>query len=270
VITGCRSDRIHPIGRRPFPLGTLFQSRNKDLVSEQATRIGGMARSGEVWLRPVQARRDNPPLSRERIVEEAVALLDREGIARLTMRRLAERLGAGSTTLYWHVKTKDDVVDLALDHVFGEVALPRSDARDWRENIRALIVHWRATMLRHPWSAALLGRPMLGPNVLSRSEFLHSTLLAAGFTEPHLTAAAYAVSNYVIGSALMQGTWETGDERQAARCALNHLHANRDRYPTLATHGPYLGEDWDRTFTLGLDYLLDGIAARRGGGTPGP
>jgi AcrR family transcriptional regulator len=221
-----------------------------------------MARSGEVWLRPAKAQRENPPLSRERIVDAAVALLDEEGTARLTMRRLADRLGAGSTTLYWHVKTKDDVLDLALDHVFGEADLPEPGA-DWRGSVIALIERWRDTMLRHPWSAALFGRPMLGPNVLTRSEFLHSTLLAAGFTEPDLTAAAYAVSNYVIGSGLMQGTWENGDEQQARRSALDHLHANRDRYPTLADHGPFVGNDWDRTFALGLDYLLDGIAARR-------
>lgn len=222
-----------------------------------------MARSGEVWLRPAKAQREKSPLSRERIVDAAVSLLDEEGTARLTMRRLAERLGAGSTTLYWHVKTKDDVLDLALDHVFGEVDLPEPGAADWRGSVAALIGRWRDIMLRHPWSAALLGRPMLGPNVLTRSEFLHSTLLAAGFTEPDLTAAGYAVSNYVIGSALMQSTWETGDEQQARRSALDHLQANRDRYPTLATHGPFVGKDWDRTFTLGLEYLLDGIAARR-------
>jgi hypothetical protein len=100
---------------------------------------------------------------------------------------------------------------------------------------------------------------MTGPNVLARSEFLHATLITAGFAEPHLTAAAYALSNHVIGSALMQATWQ--NERQARQAAHEHLQAHRDRYPTLAAQGSLIGHDWDATFALGLGYLLDGIEA---------
>ncbi len=206
-------------------------------------------------------------------MREAVALLDEEGVERLTMRRLAERLGTGSTTLYWHVKTKDDVLDLALDAIFGDVELPpgHRDAEPspggggrWREDITALIGGWRSTLLRHPWSTAVLGRPLMGPNVLDRTEFLHATLVAAGFAEPHLTDAAYGLSNYVIGSALMQATWQARDEEAARQAAEDHLRARRERYPTLAEHGPPIGKDWDVSFALGLSYLLDGIEAGRG------
>ncbi|GAA3149863.1 TetR/AcrR family transcriptional regulator [Nonomuraea salmonea] len=79
-----------------------------------------------VWSR--RRTEPKPRLTLDRIVAEALALLDEEGVARLTMRRLAERLGTGSTTLYWHVKTKDDVLDLAMDAVFGEVGLPDGGA----------------------------------------------------------------------------------------------------------------------------------------------
>ncbi|WP_328807862.1 TetR/AcrR family transcriptional regulator [Nonomuraea antri] len=226
---------------------------------------GGRSAStpGDVWLRPSTGRgRDAAPLSRDRIVEEAIALLDAEGADRLTMRRLAERLGTGSTTLYWHVKTKDDVLDLALDSIFGEVEIPRGGDRGWRADITALIDGWRAVLLRHPWSAALLGRPMLGPNVLARSEFLYATLLAAGVTEPQLTAAAYGLSNYVIGAGLMQATWPDGGEQDVRRPAGEHLLANRERYPALATHGPLVvAGDWDTSFAIGLTWLLDGIQA---------
>ncbi|MER6175449.1 TetR/AcrR family transcriptional regulator [Streptosporangium sp. NPDC001681] len=223
------------------------------------------SKAGNVWLRSSGgAGRDVPPLSRDRIVEEAVALLDEEGAGRLTMRRLAERLGTGSTTLYWHVKTKDDVLDLALDAIFAEVEIPKEGERDWRAGITALIGGWRATLLEHPWSAALLGRPMLGPNVLARSEFLYATLLGAGVVEPHLTAAAYGLSNYVIGSALMQATWLTKEEPAVRQAAGEHLRANRERYPALAAHGPLVVDgDWDTGFALGLTWLLDGIQASR-------
>ncbi|MFI7534319.1 TetR/AcrR family transcriptional regulator C-terminal domain-containing protein [Streptosporangium sp. NPDC049376] len=235
-------------------------------MDDEEVRASRTARqgAGEVWFRPARARREAPPLSRERIVAEAVALLDEEGAERLTMRRLAERLGTGSTTLYWHVKTKDDVLDLALDAIFGDVGLPSGGGADrWRADVTALIGGWRAALLRHPWSAALLGRPLMGPNVLDRAEFLHATLVAAGFTEPHLSAAAYGLSNYVIGSALMQATWLARDERAAREAAEEHLRTRRERYPTLAEYGPPIGKDWDTAFTIGLDFLLDGIETRR-------
>ncbi len=183
-----------------------------------------------MWLRPSARKRDAPPLSRDRIVEEAVTLLDTEGADRLTMRRLAERLGTGSTTLYWHVKTKDDVLDLALDAIFAEVEIPPEGGQGWRAGITALINGWRAVLLRHPWSAALLSRPMLGPNVLARSEFMYATLLQAGVVEPHLTAAAYGLSNYAIGSGLMQATWPANAEQDVRSAARERLHANRERY----------------------------------------
>jgi AcrR family transcriptional regulator len=231
-------------------------------TSDQGTTPAAEA-TGNVWLRPPErTRREAPPLNRDRIVDEAVTLLDEEGVGRLTMRRLAERLGTGSTTLYWHVKTKDDVLDLALDVIFAEVEIPRRATPDWRADLTALIGAWRAVLLKHPWSAALLGRPMLGPNVLARSEFLYATLLEAGIADPHLTAAAYALSNYVIGSALMQTTWPAGEEQAARRAAQDHLRANHERYPVLAAHGPLIVDgDWDTSFTIGLTWLLDGVQA---------
>lgn len=79
-----------------------------------------------------------------------MALLDEEGIDGLTMRRLAERIGSGVTTLYWHVDTKDDVVDLALDAIFGELPPAPPADTDWRAAIVALLLDWRTAMLRHP------------------------------------------------------------------------------------------------------------------------
>ncbi|WP_283133971.1 TetR/AcrR family transcriptional regulator C-terminal domain-containing protein [Rhizohabitans arisaemae] len=214
-----------------------------------------------VWFRATATQRGAPPLSRDRIVAEAVALLDEEGVGRLTMRRLAERLGTGSTTLYWHVKTKDDVLDLALDTIFDEVRVPAGGG-DWQEDVRALLRGWLQALLNHPWSTTLLSRPLMGPNVLTRSEFLHATLAAAGFAGQRLTGTAYALSNYVIGSAMMQATWQAGDEEEVREAAKRHLHAQRDRYPTLATHDPLVGDEWKDAFELGLDYLLTGIQSQ--------
>ncbi|MEV4168365.1 TetR/AcrR family transcriptional regulator [Nonomuraea sp. NPDC049709] len=238
-----------------------------------------------VWSRPRRTPRQT--LTLDRIVEEAMALLDEEGVGRLTMRRLAERLNTGSTTLYWHVKTKDDVLDLTLDAIFREVRLPapppaglaRGEAglagtasrdverargglpragsgdADWQARVRGLMRGWRAALLRHPWSATILDRPLMGPNALERTEFLYETLTAAGFTAPN--AAAYSLSNYVMGSVIMQVTWEGRNGTDTG----GFLRDRADRYPALAEHG--LDLDWDATFDEGLGYLLSGMEQSR-------
>jgi len=201
------------------------------------------------------------PLTRSRIVKEAVALLDSEGIAGLTMRRLAERLGTGSTTLYWHVKTKDDVLELALDAVFGEIPVPSAHDRHWQQDISLLMTGWRATMLRHAWSTALPGRPLLGPNILVRMEFLQATLVRAGFPAEHLAPITWCLSNYVMGTAAAQVNWHMRHEERSV--AQNFLNAHSENYPTLAFQGYMLYEDRDAAFKHALTYLLDGIEAHR-------
>ncbi|GAB2635570.1 TetR/AcrR family transcriptional regulator [Nocardia goodfellowii] len=229
------------------------------------TQITTQGKSGpktggrNVWLKPARTPRDEPTLNRTRIVEEALALLDSEGIERLTMRRLAERLGHGSTTLYWHVDTKDDVLDLCLDAIYGEIARPE-DTGDWRREITAMLTGWRTVMLRHRWSATLVGRPMIGPNILAHMEFLQSALLRAGLTDSRLAAATWGLYNLVMGASVTRAGWLMPAEEQAQ--AHQHLTTHSDRYPTLAAHGYMLDEDWDGAFTRSLDYLLDGIQAQ--------
>ncbi|MFC4120331.1 TetR/AcrR family transcriptional regulator [Nonomuraea zeae] len=206
-----------------------------------------------VWSRPSKAPRQT--LTLDRIVTEAVALLDEEGTGGLTMRRLAERLGTGSTTLYWHVKTKDDVLDLALDAVFREVRPPRPPHAGWQAPVGELMRGWRAALLRHPWSATVLDRPLMGPNALERTEFLYETLADAGFPAPK--AAAYSLSNYVMGSVLMEVTWQDRGRLDTGA----FLRERAARYPALAEHG--LDHEWDATFEEGLGYLLDGMEQAR-------
>ncbi|WP_460748386.1 TetR/AcrR family transcriptional regulator C-terminal domain-containing protein [Nocardiopsis oceani] len=214
--------------------------------------------AGQVWLRSERPRRER--VTRERIVDAALALLDEEGAERLTMRRLGQRLGTGSTTLYGHVSTKDDVLDLALDAVYAEVALPAEPSADWRDDIMAFMENWRTALLRHPWSAALLGRPMLGPNMLAREEYLHAVLANAGFTPPKLNDTAYALSNYVIGATLMQASWHS-QEAGARKAADDHVQANSDRYPSLARNRSVADTDWGASFAHGLESLLDGLSS---------
>ena len=88
-------------------------------------------------------------------------------------------------------------------------------------------------MLRHPWSATLVGRRLLGPNALRRTEYLHATLVDAGLDEPDWGAATHALANYVMGSGLTQSTWEALNDAGTARRRAPHLAA----YPTLTARG---------------------------------
>lgn len=216
-------------------------------------RSNGVA--GEVWLRERKPRRD--ALTPTRITAAAVELLDTTGVAALTMRRLAERLDVAPPTLYWHVKTKDEILDLAVDAIFAEVAVPDGTG-DWAADARTLVVRWRATMLRHPWSPALLGRPMLGPNVLARTEFLQSTLTRAGLGGQALAAATHGLANLTIGSALTESTWHAG-QRISQDSAHEHIRANATDYPTLAANDHLAGPDWDALFARAVDCFLTGL-----------
>jgi AcrR family transcriptional regulator len=213
-----------------------------------------------VWLRPRRSSREDPPLSQARIVEAAVAILDEDGIEKLSMRRLAERLGVVAPSLYWHVKTKDDVVDLAVDAIFGEVATPRAEADGWREEITGVLVAWRTALLRHPWAAAVSARrrPTLGPNFLAQMETMQATLARAGFGGASLRAATWALYNHVMGSASTQTALHIGDDER--RIGQERIESASDRYPTLAREKYLYDDDWEGSFDTGLRYLLDGLA----------
>ncbi|MDX5461593.1 TetR/AcrR family transcriptional regulator [Micromonospora tulbaghiae] len=220
-----------------------------------------------VWLRaePPRARR-KPPLTLGRIVELAVTALDEHGVEGLTMRLLAQRLDVTATALYWHVKTKDDVLDLAVDRIFGDVPIPDA-GDDWMEDIRVLVRAWRDAMLRHPWAPGLIGRPMLGPNVLARTEFLQSALVRGGCRGLHLAVATRMLANYVIGASLTEATWRRTADPGARAAARDHIAASADTYPTLSASGHLDDTRWDDDllFEEGLDAVVRAAAQT---GTP--
>lgn len=218
-------------------------------------------RSQRTKLPPMQEASSEPPLSRERIVAIAVELLDAQGIDGLTMRRLADRLGSGVMSLYWHVDNKEDVFDLALDSVLEYRASPETgESPDWRGDVVHMLDNWRARMLRHPWSASLLPRRALGPNILSRLEMLSKTLSRAGVADADLNAAIWSLWNYVMGATLTRASFDLSEEDRAA--AQQRLTRLSEHYPTIERSRLLLDNDWDGTFRKGLDFLLDGLSPR--------
>ncbi|MEV0993572.1 TetR/AcrR family transcriptional regulator C-terminal domain-containing protein [Nonomuraea sp. NPDC050202] len=216
-----------------------------------------------IWFRE-DARPRRPRLSRERIVEAAVALLDAEGVAGFSMRALAARLGAGTMSLYEYVQSKEDVLDLALDEVIGEIEAP-GEAGPWRDFLTAQLTQSRAVMRRHPWVPALTAtRPLLGPQAVARSRLFYSALAGAGLEGPVLTAAVGTLTSYVNGFVAAENTWWQKVRTPAADAEIRakvagHLDGE------LARLSQVEDADFDGQFLLGLGLILDGIEARLAG-----
>ena len=94
--------------------------------------------------------------------------LDAEGLAGLSMRKLAAKLGSGATSLYWHVPTKDDLIDLLIDEVWGEIDVPDPGLAGWRSGALLFAHSLRSVVLRHPWLPEVMyTRPSMGPNAMT-------------------------------------------------------------------------------------------------------
>ncbi|MFJ8625456.1 TetR/AcrR family transcriptional regulator [Kitasatospora sp. NPDC093550] len=229
-----------------------------------------------VWARP-QREPDQPALSRAAIVREAIAALDAEGIDALSMRKLAARLNAGATSLYRHVATKDELMELAVDEVFGEMAVPPADSPDWRAAAVEAAEAFRATALRHPWLSSVLGQAglaYLGPNLLSYSERLGALLSTAGFPEP--ARAIEVLLSYVIGMSTTEAAWLTTIARSgeteaefiarlmpaALEATADYAHLSGAYTAAAADPAPDPVETRNAKFAYGLEVVLDGLALR--------
>ncbi|GAB4582511.1 TetR/AcrR family transcriptional regulator [Nocardia sp. IFM 10818] len=162
---------------------------------------------GSVWTREQpRRRREQPALSRDQIVAEALNLLDEEGPEALSMRKLGARLGAGATSLYTYVANKDELMELVADATFGEVPPPAAGA-DWRSALTGLANDLRAMILRHPWLSIMLGEIgllYLGPNVMRLNEALLTLLEENGFDDEEADNVVTLLFSFVLGMAISE------------------------------------------------------------------
>lgn len=227
-----------------------------------------------VWMRPTRSRGGGQPtLSREQIVRGAIELLDAEGSAGLSMRRLGSRLGAGATSLYWHVANKDDLLELAVDEVMGEIYVPEARDTSWRIGVSVLANSMRAALLRHPWVIGLLGtKPTIGPHAMQMGERLVELLTAAGFGGLEVAHVSSLLNAHAIGSATTQSAVGAAVRRSSIGAnelaermepfleavAPEHPHYDRWRREHLGKNADLEGI-WDASFAFGLERLLDGL-----------
>ncbi|MCX4779490.1 TetR/AcrR family transcriptional regulator [Streptomyces sp. NBC_01264] len=169
----------------------------------------GTARTS-VWLAVRQAaparRRSEAPagLDRERITAAAVRLLDAEGLARFSMRRLAAGLGVTAMSLYWYVDTKHDLLELALDSALGELGERQEPAGPpvvgWPGRLRSLARGYRRLLADHPWVAPLTAAyPNIGPHAQAFDAALHRVLDATGLPDATRAGARLAVFQFLHG-----------------------------------------------------------------------
>ena len=210
-------------------------------------------------------------LTREQIVEAAVALLDADGLDGLSMRQLGERLGNAATAVYWHVKSKDNLITLAGDAVWAEVDLPDLDAVDWRTAATAMAGDLFAMIVRHPWLVPAMSTHLIyGPGKARHDDHCLALFEAAGFSGPEADHAVAVVFTFVLGTALgvtSEIAWRArllrngGDEREV----VERVTETARQFPRLRARS----ENWaasdttpEQELEAGVRTILDGLAAR--------
>lgn len=217
------------------------------------------------------------PLSRERVLETAIALADEEGIEALTMRHLAERLDVEAMSLYYHVANKEAMLDGIVDSLMLEVsdeiggfAVP-DGLTDWKAEVERRILGARRVMMRHKWAPDLIEtRTNIGPGVLFHFHGILGVMVEGGFSYDLAHHALHAFGSRAIGF-----TQELFTPDNAAQD-----EANEEAFQEMAEHLPYLvgmmseivHDDADDTlgwcddeteFKFGLDIVLEGLERRR-------
>jgi AcrR family transcriptional regulator len=208
-------------------------------------------------------------LTRERVVEEALAVIAHDGANALTMRRLAARLGVVPGALYNHVRNKQQLQDLLLDGVLAEVDLGLDPSLGWTEQLKVLAHRLRRVLEAHPGVAGILKtRDPLGPNSLALAEAFLGPLQAAGFGDRDAGLAFFLLVDYAIGFAVSPPT-SVNEQRvrdQATRTQLHQFFRSLppDRFPALVALGEHVWVDnRDEQFTAGLQVLVDGLEHAR-------
>jgi AcrR family transcriptional regulator len=207
----------------------------------------------------------SPRLSRDRVLGAAVGIADREGIDALTMRRLAEDLGAGAMSVYHHVSNKEDLLSGMVDRVVGEMEV--ADARpDWKASLKRTATSAHEVLLRHPWATALLlSGPGVGVARLPYMDAMLGCLRRAGFS-PQMTDLAYhALDSHIMGFTLWLVGISAGMERLGPVSNAFELF-DADALPYLAEHvQQHMRERQPHEqgpFEFGLDLILEGLERR--------
>jgi AcrR family transcriptional regulator len=225
---------------------------------------------------PTGRRGPKPRHSVEAVVQAAIALADAEGLAALSMRRVAEVLQLSPMSLYTYVPSKAELMDLMLDHVAAEIEEPDPADGDWRAQITQLSRQRWAMSQRHPWlTQVAMHRPPLGPNVLAKAEATLRAIDGLSLSEMEMDQITALVADYVRGAIraaidareVERESGITDEQWWSQSTPLLAGLMDPDRYPTMVRIGEAYKSgampppDPERNFEFGLQRVLDGIEA---------
>jgi AcrR family transcriptional regulator len=211
-------------------------------------------RAGRAWVGLDPSTDDEPrrqPLTRPRVVHAALRLVDEKGLDALTMRALASELQVSTMALYNHVHDKDELVDLMVDLMLGEVdCTPGPDGQDWATQLRNLVCSYHQALSAHPQLARIYSsRVCLGPHGLTIIERVLQLLLHAGFPPATAADAFFALYTYTVGF-----------HQMGEVDALEFSALPPEQIPTIVALAPHLrGTRRHGGFEYGLDTLLTGL-----------
>jgi AcrR family transcriptional regulator len=231
-----------------------------------------------IWARPERSGRGPAPsLRREEIAAAAVKLADAEGFEAVSMRSLAAALGVGATSLYRYVESKEEVVDLMVDHAIGADLRVEAGGNP-RGALASFARGMRALLLAHPWMAVHgVGRPTLGPNTLDMIEGIIAAIDGAGLEIDEMLLAVGTVDAYVRGRVLDQ----LSEQEAIRRSGLSQEEwmkrmepwmagiISSDRYPLVTrividARTPHDPDRIEKAFEGGLERVLDGLVGPLG------
>ncbi len=201
-------------------------------------------------------------LTRERVVDAALELIDEEGVEALSMRKLGRRLGVEGMALYTHVRGKPDLLDAVGTRVAAGLHTDFDRSLPWRERVRRSVVAFANLQASHPRAFPLVYRPGLQTDAVSLlTEELLDALRSAGFDPPGAALAYETIVVFVDGALLGRGAWTDEDLRSGWQPGAGRV--DRRRFPRFAETAPHAAElTWNEILDSGLTLLLDGLEAR--------
>jgi len=222
---------------------------------------------------PVRSRstRDRPakaPLSEEAVVDAALAVAKKEGLAAVTMRRVAAELDTGPASLYVYVSNRDELLRAMLDRVGAGIPRVDPDPKRWREQLYDLLDAFRVALEEHPGLATVLpGVPVVTDASLGSIENLLGLLVAGGIAPQDAAWACDILMLIVTATAseadLRRATGQALDDDFVEQMRSTFAAVPADRYPNVASHASELvAGDGDDRFRFSIDTFLDGLVAR--------
>jgi AcrR family transcriptional regulator len=209
-------------------------------------------------------------LSREAIVAAGLAIVDRDGLDALTMRSVAQALGTGAASLYAHVASKEELIEMIVEQVIGEIEFPGAPDPDrWVEQLKALAHEMRAVFARHrDLARATFGRIPLGENALRGSEWMIAVMRAGGLADQVIAYACDLLPGYIMAIAYEEGLFASAELRMeemvdfVAQMREYFAALPVDRFPNVVSLAAELtaGEGEVR-FDFGLEVLIRGLEA---------